>query len=53
MNKEETFKQFKEIMSKKPLLTLSEKCKACKKEHPELNRRCDYIYCNKEDWCKE
>ena len=50
MNKEETFKQFKEIMSKKPLLTLSEKCK---KKHPELNKRCDYIYCNKEDWYKK
>ena len=45
MNKEETFKQFKEIMSKK--------CKTCKKTHPELNKRCDYIYCNKEDWYKK
>lgn len=52
MNKEEALKQFKEILSKKPL-TLSEKCKACKQKHPELNRRCDYIYCNKEDWYKE
>ena len=53
MSKEETFKQFKEIMSKKPLLTLSKKCKTCKKTHPELNKRCDYIYCNKEDWYKK
>ena len=45
MNKEETLKEFKEILLKKPLLTLSEKCKACKQKHPELNRRCDYIYC--------
>ena len=53
MNKEETFKKFKEIMSKKPLLTLSEKCKTCKQKHPELNRKCNYIYCNEEDWYKE
>lgn len=53
MNKEETLKEFKEILLKKPLLTLSEKCKTCKQKHPELNRRCDYIYCNKEDWYKE
>ena len=39
MNKEEALKEFKEIISKKPLLTLSEKCKTCKKKHPELNRR--------------
>ena len=53
MNKEEALKEFKEMLLKKPLLTLSEKCKTCKQKHPELNRRCDYIYCNKDDWYKE
>lgn len=54
MNKEETFEQFKEIISKKPL-TLSDKCKKCRKEHLELknNRICNYVYCNKEDWDRE
>lgn len=54
MDKEEAFEQFKEIMSKKPL-TLSDKCKKCKEEHPEINKykRCDYAYCNKEDWIRE
>lgn len=54
MNKEETFEQFKEIMSKKPL-TLSDKCKKCREEHSELknNRICNYAYCNKEDWDRE
>lgn len=33
--KEETFKQIKEIMSKKPL-TLSDKCKKYREEHLEL-----------------
>ena len=45
MNNKDWYKEFKEIISKKPLLTLSEKCKTCKQKHPELNRRCDYIYC--------
>ena len=53
MNNEDWYKEFKEIISKKPLLTLSEKYKTCKKKHPELNKRCDYIYCNNEDWYKE
>ena len=53
MNNEDWYKEFKEIISKKPLLTLSEKCKTCKQKHPELNKRCDYIYCNKEDWYKK
>ena len=54
MNKEETFEQFKEILSKKPL-TLSDKCKKCKEEHSELknNRVCNYAYCIKEDWIRE
>ena len=54
MNKEGTFEQFKEIMSKKPL-TLSDKCKKCREEHPELksNRVCNYAYCIKEDWIRE
>ena len=54
MNKEETYEWFKEILLKKPL-TLSDKCKKCKEEHPELNKykRCDYAYCNKEDWIRE
>ena len=54
MNKEEDFKWFKEILLKKPL-TLSDKCKKCIEEHPELkiNRICNYVYCNKEDWIRE
>ena len=54
MNEEEFFEEFKEILLKKPL-TLSDKCKKCKEEHPELknNRVCNYAYCNKEDWIRE
>ena len=54
MNEEEFFEELKEILSKKPL-TLSDKCKKCKEEHPELknNRICNYAYCNKEDWIRE
>ena len=54
MNEEEFFEELKEILSKKPL-TLSDKCKKCKEEHPELklNRICNYVYCNKEDWNRE
>ena len=53
MNEEEFFEEFKEILSKKPL-TLSDKCKKCKEEHPELknNRVCNYAYCIKEDWIR-
>ena len=54
MNEEEFFEEFKEILSKKPL-TLSDKCKKCKEEHPEPknNRVCNFAYCNKEDWDRE
>ena len=54
MNEEEFFEEFKEILLKKPL-TLSDKCKKCKEEHPELkkSRVCNYVYCNKEDWIRE
>ena len=54
MNEEEFFEELKEILSKKPL-TLSDKCKKCKEEHPELknNRVCNYAYCIKEDWIRE
>ena len=54
MNKEEDFEWFKEILLKKPL-TLSDKCKKCIEEHPELkiNRICNYAYCIKEDWIRE
>ena len=54
MNKEEDFEWFKEILLKKPL-TLSDKCKKCIEEHPELknNRVCNYAYCIKEDWIRE
>ena len=54
MNKEEDFEWFKEILLKKPL-TLSDKCKKCIEEHPELkiNRICNYVYCIKEDWIRE
>ena len=54
MNEEEFFEELKGILSKKPL-TLSDKCKKCKEEHPELknNRVCNYAYCIKEDWIRE
>ena len=54
MNEEEFFEELKEILSKKPL-TLSDKCKKCKEEHPELknNRVCNYAYCIKGDWIRE